>query len=246
MRSAHAWRPTKFVLGRDGLRANAAFVPYGSRLMVDLEAAAYQRVVEQHARGALVDVGCGHAPLYGVYRDRVTDVTLVDWENTVHANAGVDVVCDLNERIDCPTASADTVLATDVLEHLHRPDVLFAESARILRPGGKLLLGVPFLYWIHEQPHDYHRYTEFRLRQLCAAHRLDVCSVEAIGGAGDVLLDVSAKLVAGSPALQLLHRALSAAFRRTRRARRLREATAAQWPLAYVLVAANGAAPAWR
>jgi SAM-dependent methyltransferase len=246
MRSAHAWEPTKYVRVRGALRANPAYVAYGSRIMVDLQAAAYARMLEEHATGTLVDVGCGHAPLYEAYRERVTDVLLVDWNHSAHENALVDVRCDLNEGIACGPASADTVLATDVLEHLHRPEVLFAESARILRPGGKLLIGVPFLYWIHEQPHDYHRYTEFRLRQLCAAHGFDIKSLEPIGGAGDVMLDIAAKLVAGSPVLRLVHAAASAAFRATRYATRLRTRTAALWPLAYALVAVNRTAGATR
>ncbi len=242
MRDVEAWRPTKYLLGPRGLRANRAEVGYGSWLMVDLQAAAYERMLAAHAAGTLVDVGCGQAPLYLVYRSRVREAVLVDWAGTLHPSPCVDLACDLNQGIALPDGSADTVLASAVLEHLHRPEVLFAESARLLRPGGVLLLGVPFMYGIHEQPHDYHRYTAFRLRQLCAEHGLEVVSLEPVGGAGDVLLDLSAKVVAPSRVLRALHRAAAALLRATPQARRLRVRTAELFPLAYALVARKPAA----
>ena len=60
--------------------------------------------------------------------------------------------------------------------------------ARVLRPGGKLLLCVPFFYWIHEEPHDYYRYTEFALARFCELSELKIICLEAYGGLPEVLL----------------------------------------------------------
>jgi len=54
----------------------------------------------------------------------------------------------------------DAVVCTEVLEHVPEPRRVLSEAHRILRPGGRLLLTVPFLYPIHAYPYDYGRYTD--------------------------------------------------------------------------------------
>lgn len=55
--------------------------------------------------------------------------------------------------------SIDTVVMLEVMEHLRRPREALQEIARVLRPQGRLLLTVPFLYPVHDAPHDYQRLT---------------------------------------------------------------------------------------
>ena len=55
--------------------------------------------------------------------------------------------------------SFDTVLLLEVLEHVAEPERVLAEIQRVLRIGGVLLLSMPFLYPLHDSPHDYQRYT---------------------------------------------------------------------------------------
>lgn len=69
-----------------------------------------------------------------------------------------DVFADA-ARLPFPDASVDAVVMFEVLEHLREPQAALAEAARVLRPGGRLLLSMPFLYPIHDAPHDYQRLT---------------------------------------------------------------------------------------
>jgi SAM-dependent methyltransferase len=73
-----------------------------------------------------------------------------------------DVFADA-ARLPLQDASIDTVLLLEVLEHLRHPREALSEIARVLRPGGRLLVTVPFLYPVHDAPHDFQRYTEFGL-----------------------------------------------------------------------------------
>ena len=113
--------------------------------------------------------------------------------------------------------------------------------ARILAPGGHVLLNVPFLYWIHETPHDFCRYTQFALRRQAEAAGLTVRVLEAIGGASEVIADILAKrclriAVLGSllsPLVQVAGGALGGISS----SRRKNSASVELFPLGYFMVA---------
>lgn len=69
--------------------------------------------------------------------------------------ASVDLVCDI-AAIPAPDASFDAVLCTEVLEHAPEPVAVLRELARLLRPGGVLLLTAPFAALTHFAPYFYH------------------------------------------------------------------------------------------
>ena len=132
-------------------------------------------------------------------------------------------------------ATFDTVLLTDVLEHIVRPAALVREIARVLRPCGTLVLTTRCLYRLHEQPHDYHRYTEFARRRFCDEAGLDVVSLEPHGGAPDVILDILVKHLAFSAVLVAVVTDLGRMV--TLPLRRLARRSERNFPLGYCLVA---------
>lgn len=201
MRNREGWRPSKYVRrnGRLVASRDPREVAVGTRLVADLVAAAYDAALPRHARGRLLDLGCGKAPLFETYRDRVTDVTCADWGKSLHGGAYLDVECDLTEPLPFREKEFDTILLSDVLEHIPEPLRLWAEMARVLAPGGRILLNVPFLYWLHEQPHDYYRFTEFALRRFAEGAGLAVLELGPVGGWPQVMADLFAKGVAGVP-----------------------------------------------
>jgi SAM-dependent methyltransferase len=114
--------------------------------------------------GAVLDVGCGRKP----YRARVaaTRYVGVDVETeATRAYGDVDVFYD-GRTLPFATASFDGVLCSQVLEHVFTPEEFLCEIARVLRPGGRLVLAVPFAWDEHEQPNDFARYSSFGLRAL--------------------------------------------------------------------------------
>src|SRR5688500_9236921 len=101
MRNTDSWRPTKFVEREGRLRASRdkTEISIGSRLMGDIIASHYGRALPLHARGRLLDLGCGRVPLYATYLPYVDDVTCVDWGNSPHSSPHVDVECDLTQPL---------------------------------------------------------------------------------------------------------------------------------------------------
>ena len=102
-------------------------------------------------------------------------------------------------------------------------------------------MNVPFYYWLHEEPHDYYRYTEFALRRFMVDAGLEVVLLESTGGTPEILGDIVAKhLVRVALVGRILATVLQSAiswFVNTRAGRRVSKATGRRFPLGYFLVA---------
>ena len=142
MQNSQAWRPSKFVLGKNGYEAsqNLDEVHLGSRFIVNLQARVCEKLIKEHAFGRLLDLGCGKVPLYEVYKNYISDNVCVDWPQTLHKSSHLDYEMNLNNEIPLPSEHFDTILATDVLEHITNPDLLWKEIARLLRQKGKIII----------------------------------------------------------------------------------------------------------
>lgn len=114
------------------------------------------------AQGRLLDAGCGTMPYRGDL-PRVTEYTSVDVETR---DPRVDLVADLEDLSALDGESFDSVLCSEVLEHVRHPQRVIGELHRVLKPGGVIILSTPFLCRLHEEPHDYFRYTSHGLRIL--------------------------------------------------------------------------------
>lgn len=53
----------------------------------------------------------------------------------------------------------DTVICSELLEHVFSPKEVLAEVSRVLKTKGRVLICAPFMVGIHGDPYDYGRYT---------------------------------------------------------------------------------------
>ncbi len=107
-----------------------------------------------YVKGVTLDVGCGRKP----------------YEKTFFAGAekyvGLDYLTDrstpdvIGSATNIPLGDAgfDTVVSTEVLEHVPDPLKALREMHRVLKPGGYLILSTPMYWPRHEVPYDYFRY----------------------------------------------------------------------------------------
>jgi SAM-dependent methyltransferase len=201
MKNIDEWRPSKFVYVNGKLRASRDKNEVGisSRFVADLVASHYDEHLKHHAKGRLIDLGCGKVPLYQSYKDYITESICADWQDTIHSNRFLDVVCDLNKPLPFEANAFDTIILSDVLEHLSNPTSLWSEMNRILKKGGKIILNVPFFYKLHETPHDYFRYTKFALTNFANNVGLSIVILKEIGGLPEIFTDLSSKLIYNVP-----------------------------------------------
>lgn len=141
------------------------------------------------ARGVMLDVGVGERPYATLFAPHVSRYLGLEYPPVVFGNLNPDLwsyihvvhgIIDVfgdGQELPVASASVDTVLSLEVLEHLPSPERCVAEMARVLRPGGRLLLTVPFLQPLHQLPHDFRRYTPRGLTDLLQAHGLKIESL---------------------------------------------------------------------
>lgn len=155
------------------------------------------RRVAPRARGRLLDVGCGDKPYEAIFRPYVTEYIGVEHRDTFALTSaaepdlgtgkqGPDVYYS-GDRLPFPDRSFETVLSVQVLEHTPRPAELVREMGRVLADDGLLILMAPFQFRLHEQPHDYFRYSPHGLRELCARAGLEITHVEQQGSLWSLL-----------------------------------------------------------
>lgn len=159
----------------------------GNRLrrLVDLQAGSAWRdlaIELAGTKGSLLDVGCGAQ----VYRSLVPMGVVYRGIDTSEAKTrfGYEVPdTTYFEGDDWGVADAtyDTVLCTEVLEHVPSPAPFLAQTARVLRPGGRLVMTVPFAARWHFIPFDYWRYTPSSLKLLLAEAGFENIRVTARG-----------------------------------------------------------------
>ena len=145
-----------------------------------------------HAAGRLLDVGVGERPHGQVFERRITRYIGLEyppmadnlspgiWTMLERVRGIIDVWGD-GGALPFRDQSFDTLLSLEVLEHVPEPDKLVREFVRVLRPGGKLLVTVPFAAPLHQLPFDFQRFTEPGIRALLERHGLVIEVLEPRG-----------------------------------------------------------------
>lgn len=116
----------------------------------------------KYYKGVLYDLGAGESPFKDFFLKYAQQYVAVDWAGSYH-DTQADIVADLNKPLPIESEVADTVVSLSVMEHLREPQMMLNEAYRILKPGGTIILQVPFMWKVHEAPYDFFRFTPYGL-----------------------------------------------------------------------------------
>lgn len=130
----------------------------------------------EEIKGKVLDIGSGNSP-YRSYFKNVDQYIKVD--NRDYSD--IDIIADITERIPLDDESIDSVVCTQVLEHIMYPEKAINEIFRVLKPGGVCLLTTHMAAPLHGEPFDYYRFTKYILLEYFKLFQ--TCEIKAEGGA---------------------------------------------------------------
>ncbi|MFA5864688.1 MAG: class I SAM-dependent methyltransferase [Phycisphaerae bacterium] len=119
--------------------------------------------------GRLLDVGCGFSPYKSLLK-AIDNYTGLDIKGNHYIIAeeekDKDKVFFDGKTIPFEPQQFDSILCTEVLEHVFEPQDFINEIYRVLKGDGCVLLTTPFLWPLHDEPYDFYRYTRYALKEL--------------------------------------------------------------------------------
>jgi len=145
-----------------------------------LRSATYKKILknEKHMQGKMLDFGCGCKPYDGVFT-KVKQHIGLDTKKSGHNHKDeeIDVYYD-GKKIPFGNNHFDSILASEVLEHVPDIDKTLDELHRVLKKDGNILISMPFAWNEHEKPYDFRRYSTEGIISVLQSHGFKIVSIE--------------------------------------------------------------------
>lgn len=140
--------------------------PFHPQWIIYKRAKKQKEYIGRTASGLIIDIGAGRQTVRPFLQENSQYIAIDYYDTSLNwYKHKPDLFADA-QHLPLQSLKADTVLLLDVLEHLPRPTQAIAEIHRILKPQGILILSIPFLYPLHDEPLDFHRWTKYGIKQL--------------------------------------------------------------------------------
>lgn len=130
-----------------------------------------------HVRGRVLDLGAGMAKYAGIIKKHAADYIACD----VKKNENIDTVCDVT-NLDFAPESFDTVISTQVFEHVDNPFTVAQEIKKVLKTGGNAIITAPFMFPFHADPKDNFRFSREGLEEIFKSAGFEIIDSGIYGG----------------------------------------------------------------
>lgn len=127
------------------------------------------------AKGKLLDIGCGNKPYQSLFIHHIRQYIGLD-KYAPHA----DIKEDINSA-NIALQSFDTILSTQVLEHVPDPNLFLQKISKLLKKNGIVIITAPLVAALHEEPNDYYRFTKYALQNLFTKNGLQILILKEEG-----------------------------------------------------------------
>ena len=143
-----------------------------------------RQVGEEIGKGVLLDIGCSDQSLRQ-YISPETSYIGLDYLTTASQlyETRPHIYADA-QALPFLAASVDTVTLLDVMEHIPDPSLALSEVFRVLKPNGRVVISVPFIYPIHDAPFDFQRWTTYGIKKMVGNCKFNIEKEIAVGTPG--------------------------------------------------------------
>jgi len=147
------------------------FVPGFIKRFIDPVTASIDKFVESsfsevEAGSLVLDAGAGECRFKDKLEGKLRYVAVdTAWGDHEWDYSKIDVISHL-ENLPFASRLFDSVICTQVLEHVSEPQVVLTELSRTLKEEGMIYLTAPQGWGVHQPPHDYFRFTNYGLSYL--------------------------------------------------------------------------------
>ena len=133
-----------------------------------------------YASGTLLDVGCGSSPFINYFSSHLEKYLKHEHPQAAKENTKYDFLSEL-PQITAQSNSIDTIISFSVLEHVSKPFETLKEFKRILKDNGIFMISVPQYWHLHEEPHDYLRFTKYILKEKITELGFEIIYMNEVG-----------------------------------------------------------------
>lgn len=132
--------------------------------------------LQKYISGKTLDLGAGSGKYRNIIKEKAENYLAFD----VKPGPAIDIVGD---ALDLPFGVGifDTIVCTQVLEHVDKPWIAVKEMSRVLKKGGICILTAPFMEPYHQNPGDYFRYTIEGIKSLFKNEGFEVLECSSYG-----------------------------------------------------------------
>lgn len=136
----------------------------------------------KYISGKTLDLGAGSAKYRNIIKQKTSEYITFD----MVAGPNIDIVGDVL-NLSFADGTFETIISSQVLEHVEKPWIMIKEIHRVLRFGGICILTAPFLVPFHPDPHDYFRYTTEGMKSLFKNEGFEIIECDSYGQPFSVL-----------------------------------------------------------
>lgn len=130
-----------------------------------------------YIHGRVLDLGAGTAKYKEVIKKNTIDYTACDAKQ----NKDIDITCDVT-NLNLPPESFDTVISTQVFEHVDNPFLVAQEIKKVLKIGGNAIITAPFMFPYHADPKDNFRFSREGLEEIFKSIGFEIIDSGIYGG----------------------------------------------------------------
>lgn len=146
-----------------------------------------------YIKGKCADIGSGNSPYKEFILPMVEEYISIDKGN-VHQHMFTHskekfIDADIQE-LPFMDSELDSIILTQVLEHIEEPFLALNELQRVIKDKGILVLSVPFIYQAHAVPFDYFRFSEYALENICKKYDFEILEFHYQGYLGTTLVSI--------------------------------------------------------